>query len=398
MSKQHRFMRTLSIALVAVLAISSAPFSAMSGISLPSFGSLLANAADEEPVWTVATEDMLEIEGNTIIGFKDKLPDNIEIPTHINGTAITTIAASAFKGCSTITAVKISEQIAAIGTYAFQNCSNLEKVYFNSNSCEIATDWTTNKATAFAFNNNLTEFVFGENVTAIPANVCYNATNLQTVTFKGKVTNIGAYSFANCSSLKAIDLSAVTTIGSNAFASCVSIEKFDFSDNLETIGSYTFYDCRMAEINVPAKVKSIGTYAFQNCSNLEKVYFNSNSCEIATDWTTNKATAFAFNNNLTEFVFGENVIVIPANICYNATKLEIVTFEGKVTAINKNAFANCTSLSDVSYNAGSQADWKKPDFTFIVWLSEISSPFALISTLSSPSTSLTVISALPLSL
>ena len=361
MSKQHRFMRTLSIALVAVLALSSAPFSAMSGISIPSFGSLLANAADEEPVWTVATEDMLKIEGNTITGFTDKLSGNIEIPTHINGTAITAIAASAFRGCEDLTAVKISYLINSIGVYAFQDCSNLKKVYFNSNNCSMNYSSGLNTdAAPFAYNSNLTEFVFGENVTNIPSCVCYGVTSLQSVTFEGNVTEIGSYSFANCSSLKGIDFSNVRIIGSSAFIDCVSISEITFSDNLEKIGGYAFYGCSIEEITIPAKVNSIGVYAFQECSNLKKVYFNSNNCSMnySSGLNTN-AAPFAYNSNLTEFVFGENVTAIPANVCYDVSSLKTVSFEGKVTAINKNAFANYTSLSDVYYNAGSQADWDK---------------------------------------
>ena len=114
MSKQTKFKRMMSIALVAALALGSAPISALSGFSLPSFGSFFASATDEEIVWTVATEDMLVIEGNTIKGYTDKLSGNIEIPTHINGTAITAIEDNAFKGCLTLTAVKINDNISEI--------------------------------------------------------------------------------------------------------------------------------------------------------------------------------------------------------------------------------------------------------------------------------------------
>ncbi|MBQ2964997.1 MAG: leucine-rich repeat domain-containing protein [Clostridia bacterium] len=351
MSKQTKFKRMMSIALVAALALGSAPISALSGFSLPSFGSFFASAADEEIVWTVATEDMLVIEGNTIKGYTDKLSGNIEIPTHINGTAITAIEDNAFKGCLTLTAVKINDNISEIGWYAFQKCDNLKKVYFNSNSCTM-----TNASYApFANNVNFTEIVFGENVTAISANVCYNATNLQTVIFEGEVTSIGNGAFANCSSLKSVDLSKVKSIGNRAFENCSSVPSFDFSEDLETIGDNAFIGCKITEITIPAKVKSIGWYAFQQCDNLKKVYFNSNSCTM-----TNASYApFANNVNFTEIVFGENVTAISANVCYNATHLQTVTFEGKVTTINKNAFTNCTSLSDVYYNAGSQADWDK---------------------------------------
>ena len=126
--------KTLAAALAAMIVLGAAPLAGLAGISLPSFD-IFASAAEEEPVWTVATDDMLEIEGNTITGYTDKLSGNIELPTKTaNGTAITKIESQAFEGCSALTAVKIGEKIASIGNYAFQKCDNLEKVYFNSDS------------------------------------------------------------------------------------------------------------------------------------------------------------------------------------------------------------------------------------------------------------------------
>ena len=330
--------KTLAIALAATLVLGAGPIAGLCGLELPSIGSFVASAAEEEPVWTVATDDMLRIEGNTIIGYTDKLAGNIEIPAKTsNGTAITTIDSSAFKGCSDLTALKIPENITKIGYYPFQNCSKLETICFNATNCIVnkSTD-NYNGCTSF------TKIIFGENVTAIPDNACIGASALQTVVFKGTVTKIGADAFNGCSSLTGVDLSNVTEIGNNAFANCISVPSFTFSENLKTIGSSAFIGCNMTEITIPENVTKIGYYPFQNCSKLETICFNATNCIVnkSTD-NYNGCTSF------TKIIFGENVTAIPDNACIGASALQTVVFKGTVTKIGADAFNGCSSLTGV---------------------------------------------------
>ncbi|MEE1139658.1 MAG: leucine-rich repeat protein [Acutalibacteraceae bacterium] len=343
--------KTLALALAATLVLGAGPLAGLCGLELPSISSFTASAAEEEPVWTVATDEMLRIEGNTIVGYTDKLSGNIEIPTHINGTAITSIRADAFNGCLLITAIKIPDSIESIGTEAFQNCSKLETIYFNATNCIVN---SFSGGSNYENCNNLTKIVFGEDVTVIPANACFGAINLQSVTFKGDVTAIGDNAFKNCSSLKSVDLSNAQTIGQNAFEGCISIPSFTFSDKLETIGSDAFNGCKMTEITIPAKVKSIGTEAFQNCSVLETIYFNATDCIVN---SFSSGSNYENCNNLTKFVFGEGVTAIPANVCFGAHALETVTINGIVTAIGDNAFKNCPSLENIHLAAYSEEDF-----------------------------------------
>lgn len=203
MTKNKIFRNALSITLALFLTLGVIPFSGIGNLSLPSFGSITANAI-EEIKWTVATKDMLILsdDGTTIKGYTDKLSGNIELPEKINGTAITTIATEAFEGCETLTAIKIPHKITSIGYGAFQKCTNLETVYFNANNCAIS---AYNESTAvFSYNDSLTKFIFGEGVKAIPANVCVFVNNLQTVEFKGIVEKVGDNAFHNCSSLETV--------------------------------------------------------------------------------------------------------------------------------------------------------------------------------------------------
>ncbi len=340
--------KTLALALAATLVLGAGPLAGLCGLELPSISSFVASAAEEEPVWTVATDDMLRIEGNTIVGYTDKLAGNIEIPTHINGTAITSIKADAFNGCLLITAIKIPDSIESIGSEAFKNCSVLETIYFNATNCTVN---SFSGGSNYENCNNLTKFVFGKDVTAIPDNACFGATKLQSVVFEGDVTAIGRYAFAKCSSLRAVDLSKVQTIGINAFEGCISIPSFTFSENLETIGSDAFNGCKMTEITIPAKVKSIGSEAFKNCSVLETIYFNATNCTVN---SFSGGSNYENCNNLTKFVFGKDVTAIPANACFGATALQKAEINGTVTKIGNSAFKGCTSLNEIYLDAYSE--------------------------------------------
>ena len=356
MTKKKILKSVLSLTLALALTLGALPFAGMGNLSLTSLGSITANAA-EEIEWTVATKDMLKLspDGTTITGYyADKLSGNIEIPDKIDGTAITSIAQSAFEGCEELTAVKIPETITSIGNGAFNNCANLKTVYFNANNCGVLGSAST--TAVFANCNNLTKFVFGEKVTAIPYAVCTYATNLKTVEFKADVTSIGGYAFDNCSSLTGVDLSTVKTIGECAFKNCKSIENFTFSKDLETIGWEAFDGCIMTEITIPEKVTSIGNRAFNNCANLKTVYFNANNCGVL--GAANTTAVFANCNNLTKFVFGEKVTAIPYAVCAYATNLKTVEFNGIVKKIGDNAFFNCSSIETVNY-AGTEKDKAK---------------------------------------
>lgn len=334
--------KTLAFALAATLILGAGPLAGLCGLDIPSISSFTVSAAEDEPVWTVATDDMLVIESNTIVGYTDKLSGNIEIPTKTsNGTAITTIGEGAFKACSALTAVKIPDGISYIDYYAFENCENLEKIYFNATNC-VVKDYVN--ANNYENCKNFTEIVFGEDVTAIPANVCANASTLQKVVFKGEVTSIGANAFIDCVSLQNIDLSNVIKIDEGAFKNCSSINSIVFSEDLETIGDSAFNGCKVTEITIPEKVKYIGYYAFQNCSKLEKIYFNATNC-VVKDYVN--ASNYENCNNFTEIVFGEKVTAIPANVCADASTLQKVVINGEFVSIGNNAFVNCSSLNEI---------------------------------------------------
>lgn len=192
-------------------------------------------AITEEIQWTVATADMLVIEGNEIVGFTEKLAGDIEIPETINGKEINVITERAFSNCDALTAVKLPATLKELWVHAFFECQNLEEVYFCSNNCDFRT-------IAFAYSpfwgcNNLEKIVFCEGVLTVPEYICSDLTNLKEVVFEDNVTDIGQYAFNGCTSLESVKFggtkaqwdAVIINAGNNALTS--ETVKFTFNQN-----------------------------------------------------------------------------------------------------------------------------------------------------------------------
>ena len=309
-------------------------------------------AITEEIQWTVATADMLVIEGNEIVNFTEKLAGNIEIPETINGKEINVITEGAFANCDALTAVKLPATLKELWIHAFFSCKNLKEVCFTSANCGYGT--LIHGYGPFEGCDSLEKFVFSNNVKRIPTNICKNLPSLKTVVFEGTVTEIGEDAFYNCKNLETIDLSNVEKIEKGAFASS-GLKRVDFSDKLTEIALNAFANCEaLTAVKLPESLTTLHEHAFFSCNNLKEVYFTSAKCGYST--LIYGYGPFEGCDSLEKFVFSNNVKRIPTNICKNLPNLKTVVFEGTVTEIQTNAFNGCTSLESVKFG-GTKAQW-----------------------------------------
>lgn len=94
-----------------------------------------------------------------------------------------------------------------------------------------------------------------KNATAIPDYTFYGCTGFKTLTVGANITTIGKYAYANCTSIRILNLANVTTIGEGAFNGCTTIGK----NSQTAVNNVNF-----------AKVTTIGKDAFVGCTNLNK--------------------------------------------------------------------------------------------------------------------------------
>lgn len=118
------------------------------------------------------------------------------------------------------------------------------------------------------------------------------------------ITSIGAYTFANYSTLEKIDLPKVENLGNYAFQGCAALEDVNLP-SLKRIGYASLNTCRvLTEIDLP-KCVSINAYAFGTCSTLSKIILRSTTlCNLV------NANAFAG----TPIASGTGYIYVPDDL------------------------------------------------------------------------------------
>ena len=281
--------------------------------------------------------------------------------------------------CYNLTSLKnlvIGNSVTTIGSYAFSSCTGLKKVIWNARNANGFQD-----DTPFSDCENLTEFVFGDEVEHIPDYLCYNLTSLKNLVIGNSVTNIRSHAFKGCTGLTAVTLpNAMTDIGGWAFAYCTGLTEVTIPNAVTYIGSGAFSGCTgLTEVTIPNAVTYIGERAFEGCSGLTTVTIGNSvttieeraftSCSGLTTVIWNARNAEYYNglsydspfsncDRLTDFVFGEEVEHIPALLCCELASLKNLVIGNSVTSIGISAFDGCSGLTEVIWNARNVQDFQ----------------------------------------
>ena len=165
-------------------------------------------------------------------------------------------------------------------------------------------------------------------------------TNLEYIRIGGCVTEIGQNALSGKTSLSGVTIPpSVTTIGNNAFRGDMALVDCAIPQSVTSIGEGAFRDCiGLQNIILWDTITSIGASAFTNCDYLVSVHIPSGistipdscfrDCGAIIDLSTN-----AYNIN--DYAFA------------NCTSLMNVTLP-RCTQINTYSFANCTNLRSIT--------------------------------------------------
>lgn len=186
------------------------------------------------------------------------------------------------------------------------------------------------------------------------------------------ITEIGAYAFADCSSLTSITLpNSLERIGESAFSDCRLLESIDLPEGIECIPDFAFADCsKITSIVIPDSATSIGKKAFMSCGDLTSVTIGSGvtlideyafwlcdglqSITIPGNVTTVKFAAFRACFALESAVIENGVVTLEDEIFANCPALVSVEIPSSVTSIGKDFVSYSEVLSSINVDENNQ--------------------------------------------
>lgn len=129
---------------------------------------------------------------------------------------------------------ELSDNVKIIGSAAFSDCTQIEKI------------------------------IIPDSVTEIEDNAFYNCSGLKEITISENVQKIGQQAFRDCKNLETVTIpKKVTKLSSGIFKGCSKLGSVKLPDDLETIDSEAFADCdNLIKISLPLSVKSFENNSF----------------------------------------------------------------------------------------------------------------------------------------
>jgi len=292
---------------------------------------------------------------------------DVVIPTTYKGYPVTSIGEDAFYKCTSLTSIKIGENVKSIGKWAFYECTKLLSVEMPNSITKIG-------SSAFRACKSLTSVVISENVTSIgnyAFSECYKLTN---VILPSAVTTIGDCAFSACSSLSNIEIqNSKLDLGNNVFSGCNKIIKeqnglkyirannndyfivigvvddkqsqYKIEFGATIISDYAFSECTsLTNIQIPNSVISLGDYAFLYCASLKTIVFDQNSSMINIG-----NGAFGGCESLLNIEVPNSVTDIGYEAFWGCSNLTSVTIGSNVTFIGEYAFYECIKLTTAKF-------------------------------------------------
>lgn len=238
---------------------------------------------------------------------------------------------------SDIRSVAFPSSVKYIGTCAFENCTNLERVHFNNNLKAIS-------RSAFAGCTALKSV----DLTGMSSLGCIDVCAFKKCTSLAelKVESKNCYvilddAFIDCNKLRSVELSGgLDKLSKTAFARCAGLQRVDLSESkLYELQDSTFSSCKhLVEVKLPASLREIGARAFFRCESLRSVQFTPVQSSLGIG-----AYAFA-STKLRGIALPVGVKYIDRGAFYRCSSLTSVLLQESLLEIGEYAFGSCKNL------------------------------------------------------
>lgn len=149
----------------------------------------------------------------------------------------------------------------------------------------------------------------------------------------------------------------VTSVGDNEFADCTSLKSINLPESIASVGNNAFKnDSKLTGITMPESITSVGSYAFSRCTNLSRLNSTTNGEYNLPNCAVNEGT-YAFTPAVTVNI-PEGVTTIGAASFNGCDDLNSVNIPSTISSIGNSAFMNCTKLDNINYN-GTITQWNE---------------------------------------
>lgn len=300
--------------------------------------------------WYVYNEDIEKViieDGVTTIGsFAFNNLSNLHTVT-IPGSVVS-IRASSFTNCESLYSLDIPEGVDSIHRQAFYRCLNLKSILIPSTlkyfgiKCFHLSNLEKVEVASIASWCNISFEGGGANPCQYAHKLFHNGEEIIDLVIPENVTKISGYAFFNCSNIKSVSLpNSLTDIGEFSFSGCSSLSTIVVPNSFTSIGKNAFCNCTgLRSIEIPNSVTSIGSYAFSDCPLLESI-------NIPNSVTSIGEYAFLSCYSLQRLELPNSLQSISNNLFNRCTTLSSVTIPQSVTSIGNRAFSGCYSLNEI---------------------------------------------------
>ncbi len=222
-----------------------------------------------------------------------------------------------------------------IDRWTFREYSNLKSIVLPTNITQSPT---------FDDCMLLESVEFGDNDILTTLGSFTSCANLKSITIPKSVTSIGGFPY--CSSLETVifeDGINISSIENYTFADCSSLKSIDIPNGVKVIGDYAFYNCySMTTVTIPEGVTSIGESAFNMCAEIKTITIPSSVETIGDNAFDSAYFIDNFISNSEKLVYNDNmfgseysymgaytsnkIATVPANQTELADKLTILGY------------------------------------------------------------------------
>lgn len=309
-------------------------------------------------------------------------------------SSVTSIEEQAFRECSFLTEIKLSDNLSSIGRQAFQGCirllsiqlpasltsidsqafngcyrlvelCNLSSLSLEKGSTEfggvaryaLKIHTSAEESSNLSLENDL--WIYADDVQKVAVFYIGNAEtvtipdgvqsifgsafewcqNMVTIQLPGSLTRIGDYAFSGCTKLKNISLASVNILGNSAFHNCSQLESVSLV-SITQFGTGIFTKCTLlSSVILPDGLIKIPDAMFADCSNLSTITLPSS--------VTNIGEGAFRGSGLTEIDLS-NILVIGDSAFENCSILKSILLTDNVESIGSNIVTGCTRLESLT--------------------------------------------------